>query len=80
MLSLKDTLMTSFGLYNYFTTTKIKELLHTQFNNFNLQLLFNSINTGKIDELKCLDVFHVTTLNAKGGFITENFTKSKAED
>ena len=28
--------------YNYFTTTKIKELLQAQFNGFNLQVVFNS--------------------------------------
>ena len=66
--------------YNY-STTKIKELLHAQFNDFNLQLVFNSINTGKIDnELEFLDVLHVTTLNAKGGFITKNFIKSTTKD
>ena len=67
--------------YNYSTTTKIKELLHAQCNDFNLQLLFNSINTGKINnELEFLDVLHVTTVNAKGGFITKNFIESTAKD
>ena len=33
--------------YNY-STTKIKELLQAQFNDFNLQLVFNSINTGTL--------------------------------
>ena len=62
--------------YNYFITTKIKELLHAQFNDFNLQLVFNSINSKKIDyELEFLDVLHVTTLNAKSGFITKDFIK-----
>ena len=66
-------------LYNYSTTTKIKELLYAQFIDFNLQLVFNSINTRKIDN-ELLDVLHVTTLNAKGGFITKNFIKSTAKD
>ena len=52
--------------YNYSTTTKIKKLLQAQFNVFNLQLVFNSINTGNMDnELEFLDVLHVTTLNVK---------------
>ena len=57
--------------YNYSTTTKIKELFHAQFIDFNLQLVFNSNNTGKIDnnKLEFLDILHVTTLNAKGGFL-----------
>ena len=29
--------------YDYSTTTKIKELLHAQFDDFNLQIVFNSI-------------------------------------
>ena len=68
-------------LYNYSATTKIKELFHAQFDYFNLQIVFNSINTGKIDnELECLDVLHVTTFNVKGGFITKNFIKFAAKD
>ena len=56
--------------YDYSTTTKIKELLHTQFDDFNLHLVFDSINTKKIyNELKFLDMLYITTLNAKGGFI-----------
>ena len=67
--------------YNYSTTTKIKKLHQAQFSNFNLQLVFNSIKTGNMDnELEFLDVLHVTTLNAKGGFITKNFIKSTAKD
>ena len=67
--------------YNYSTTTKIKELHRAQFNDFNLQLVFNSIKSGKIDnELEFLDVLHVTILNAKDGFITKTFIKSAAKD
>ena len=67
--------------YNYSTTTKIKELLQAQFNDFNLQLVFNSTNTENMNnELEFLDVLHVTTLNAKGRFITKNFIKSTAKD
>ena len=48
---------------------------------FNLQLVFNSINTKNMDnKLEFLDVLHVTTLNAKGGFITKSFIKSTAKD
>ena len=32
------------------------------------------------NKLEFLDVLHVTTLNAKGGFITKNFIKSTAKD
>ena len=67
--------------YNYSTTTKIKELLQAQFSDFNLQLVFNSIYTENMDnKLEFLDVLHVTTLNATGGFITKNFIKSTAKD
>ena len=41
----------------------------------------DSINTEKIDnELEFLDVLHVITLNAKGGFTTKNFIKSIFKD
>ena len=74
--------MTKFGFsYDYSTTTKIKKLLHAQFDNFNLQLVFHSINSKKTDnQLEFLDVFHATTLNKKDGFITRNFIKSTAKD
>ena len=66
---------------SYSTTTKIKKILHAQFDNCNLQLVFNSINSEKTDnQLECLDVFHVTTLNKKDGYITRNFIKSTAKD
>ena len=67
-------------LYDYCTTTKIKEKLHAQFGDFNLQLVFNSINTKKTDnELEFLDVLYVAILNTKGGFITKYFIQSTAK-
>ena len=67
-------------LYDYCTTTKIKEQLHAQFGDFNLQLVFNSINTKKTDnELEFLDVLYVAILNTKGCFITKYFIQSTAK-
>ena len=67
-------------LYDYSTRTKIKELLHAKFD-FNLQLVFNSINTKKTsNEPEFLDVLQVTILDAKGGFSTKNFIKCIAKD
>ena len=56
--------------YDYSSITKIKELLHDQLDDFNIPLVFNSINTEKTDnELEFFDVLHVASLNAKVLFL-----------